>query len=66
MGFSVKQARAYAGLTQREMAKKLGISRDTYRKIEQNPETASIAVAKKISQAVGIPIDQIFFAQNPT
>lgn len=61
MGFSVKQARQYAGLAQREMAKELGVSRDTYRKIESFPDTASIAVAKKISLIVGIPIDQIFF-----
>lgn len=66
MGFSVKQARQYAGFTQVEMAQMLGISRDTYRKIELSPETASVALAMKISAVVGIPIDQIFFAQNST
>ena len=66
MGFSVKQARQYAGFTQREMAEKLSISRDSYRKIETFPETASIAIAKKFSEVVGIPIDQIFFAGNST
>ena len=66
MGFSVKQARQYAGFTQLEMAKKLGVSRDTYRKIELSPETASVALAKKISVIVGIPIDQFFFAQSST
>lgn len=66
MGFSVKQARQYAGFTQIEMAQKLGVSRDTYRKIELSPETASVALAKKISAIVGIPIDQIFFTQNST
>ena len=50
MGFSVKQARQYAGFTQVEMANKLGVSRDTYRKIELFPE----------------PIDQIFFAKSST
>ena len=66
MGFSVKQARQYAGITQREMAKELGVSRDTYRKIERFPDTASRAVAKKISLIVGIPIDQIFFDRKST
>ena len=66
MGFSVKQARQYAGFTQMEMAQKLGVSRDTYRKIELSPESASVALAKKISEIVGIPIDQIFFAQDST
>lgn len=66
MGFSVKQARQYAGLTQVEVARKLGISRDSYRKIEVSPETASISMAKKFSEIVGIPIDQIFFAEIST
>ena len=66
MGFSVKQARQYAGLTQVEVAEKLGISRDSYRKIEVYPETASISIAKKFSEIVGIPIDKIFFAENST
>lgn len=60
LGFTVKQARQYAGFTQREMAEKLGVSRDTYRKIEASPEDATIATAKRISEVVGIPIDQIF------
>lgn len=66
MGFTVKQARQYAGYTQREMAKMLGVSRDTYRKIECFPEIATIATAKRISEVVGIPIDQIFFAELST
>lgn len=66
MAFSVRQARTYAGLTQNEMAKRLGISRDAYRKIEQNPETTPVRLAIKISEVTGIPIDQIFFVQNST
>lgn len=66
LGFTVKQARQYAGYTQRDMADMLGISRDTYRKIERSPEDATIATAKKISEVVGIPIDQIFFDKKST
>lgn len=66
LGFTVKQARQYAGFTQREMAEMLGISRDTYRKIEQSPEDATVATAKRISEVVGISIDQIFFANKST
>lgn len=66
LGFTVKQARQYAGFTQREMAEKLGVSRDTYRKIEASPEDATIATAKRISEVVGIPIDQIFFVSLST
>ena len=66
MGFTLKQARQYAGYTQREMANILGISRDVYRKLEQHPEKTSIELAKKFSAVVGIGIDQIFFADNST
>ena len=66
LGFTVKQARQYAGFTQREMAEKLGVSRDTYRKIEASPEDAPSATAKRISEVVGISIDQIFFVSLST
>lgn len=66
MAFSVKQARQYAGLTQAETAVRMGVSRDTYRKIELYPETATVAMAKRFSEIVGIPIDQIFFVKNST
>lgn len=61
MIFSVKQARAYAGYTQVEMAKMLNISRDTYRKYELKPETIPIEKAKKIADITKIPLNAIFF-----
>lgn len=60
MGFTLKQARQYAGFTQLEMARILGVSRDVYRKLERYPEKTPIELAKKFSTAVGIDIDQIF------
>ena len=66
MSFTIKQARQYAGYTQREMAKKLKISRDSYRKIEQNPGKTTVSMAAQICEITGIPIDQIFFADNST
>lgn len=61
MDFSVRQARRFAGKTQRELADKMGICVDTYRAIESNPENATIKQAKIISQITGIPVDKIFF-----
>lgn len=66
MVYSVKQARLVAGKTQREMADLLEVHRDTYRKIELSPDTATIQQAKTISAVTGIPVDQIFFAQDST
>lgn len=66
MAFTVKQARQYAGFTQVEIAERLGISRDAYRRIELNPGSTPIELAQKFCQVVGIGIDQIFFAQDST
>ena len=66
MNFTVKQARQYAGLTQIEMAQKLSISRDSYRKIEAEPDKTTVGMAMKISEVTSIPLDKIFFAKNST
>ena len=47
MKYTVKQARVLADFTQTKMAKMLGISRDKYRKIELDPESAKISQAKR-------------------
>lgn len=62
MQFSPKMARQFAGLTQVEMAEKLGISRDTYRRIEAHPETATISQGKMIAEVTGVSFDTIFLA----
>lgn len=64
--FTVKQARLLAGKTQMETAKYLGVCRDTYRSIEQNPDRATIKQAKEISALFGLEVDQIFFGSNST
>lgn len=66
MIFTIKQARAMAGLTQVQMAEKLGISRDAYRKIEINPERVTVKQAIEISNITGIDMNQIFFASDST
>lgn len=61
MQFTIEQARKYAGLTQAELAKKLGVSIDIYRRIISSPETTTVAQAKTISKETGISIDNIIF-----
>ncbi len=60
MMYTVKLARIAAGLTQVQMAEKMGVSRDVYRKIELNPECATIAQAKQVAAITNTPIDVIF------
>lgn len=66
MKYSVKQARKLNDLTQSQMAEMLGVHRTTYRKIEVNPECATIAQGKKIAEITGIPFDNIFFDRDST
>lgn len=66
MVLSIKQARLIHDLKQADIARALGIHVQTYRKIEQNPDLATIEQAKKIAEIVQIPYDQIFFAGNST
>jgi len=58
---TLKGARISNNLTMCEMANKLEISVDTYRKIERNPGSATVTVAKRISEILGIGYDYIFF-----
>lgn len=66
MRFTIKQARSYAGLTQAEMAEKLGIHRSTYMKIENDPSIATLGQISRISEITGVTIDQIFLGYNST
>ena len=54
--FTIEQARKYAGMTQEEMAKNIGISRSAYIRIEKDACIARVRTIKRISQCTGIPI----------
>lgn len=66
MNFSLKQARLLKGLTQKEVAEKLGIHKQTYGKLEKNPDEVTIGQAKQISQILDFSYDFIFFNTNST
>ena len=64
--FTIKQARHFAGFTQAELAKRLGIDRGTYIKIEKEPPRATIGQISKISALTGIPVGDIFLGCKST
>lgn len=66
MQFTIKQARQFAGLTQKSVAKFLNIDRGTYIKIEKDPQRATIRQVCKISELTGIQIKDIFLGDNST
>lgn len=66
MQFTIKQARKYAGLTQEQLGKTIGVHRQTYMRIEKDPTTATIGQINKISDVTGIPVGDFILAQHST
>ena len=58
---SIVDARNDLGLTQTDMADELGITRQTYAKMEQNPENMTIHEARLICSVLGKRFEDIFF-----
>lgn len=64
---TIRQARMLKEIPQSTMANELNICRDTYRKIEQHPEKATIEQGIKIASLLGMDLDDlIFIADNST
>ena len=61
MKFTVKQAREYRNLTQREAGKQLGIALATYQGYEWGDVEMRIGMAKRFAKMVEIPLDQLIF-----
>ena len=61
MQLTIKQARLISGKTQADMAAELQMHVQTYAKLEKNPENATIEQAKRISDTLKVPIDELFF-----
>lgn len=64
MELTLRQARKMKEISQRTVADKLKVCEDTYRKIEKNPDLATIGQAKILSDLLGIAYDVIFFDNN--
>lgn len=58
---TMKVARTMAGLTQREMAEKLGVTTTTYRNYETSVREIPLSLAFKFSDIVGVDIYHIIF-----
>lgn len=64
MNLNLRQIRRLREKTQADMATALNIHVQTYRKLEKYPELATIEQAKKISEYLDAPYNEIFFACN--
>lgn len=56
----VKQLRKAAGLRQEDMAKELGVSRQTIIAIENDKYDPSLELAMKIARLLGLHMEDIF------
>lgn len=61
MAITLKAARVNANFTQKEAAKKLGISKGTLASYEMYRTIPSIDTAKKIADLYGLEVDGIIF-----
>ena len=62
---SIKELRARHNLTQLELAKKVGIRRETIVFLEKNKYNPSLMLARKIAKVFDLPIESVFiFDEN--
>lgn len=61
---TIKQLRKEAGLRQEDMAKELGVSRQTIIAIENDKYNPTLELAMKIAKLLKLHVDEIFFLDD--
>ena len=62
--FSMKEARARAGLSQQELAEKLGVSRQTINAIEKGDYNPTIRLCVGICKTLGLTLNYLFWVEE--
>jgi putative transcriptional regulator len=60
----LKERRTELGLTQAELAERLGVSRKTVNTVENCVFTPSATLAIKLAQALGLSVEQLFWIER--
>ena len=60
----IKQRRAELGLTQAELADKVGVTRKTVNTVENGVFTPSATLAIKLAQALNVPVETLFWIER--
>lgn len=63
MGITLKAARVNVGMTQRQAAEALGISRETLQNYEAGKNFPSVPIIKKIEDLYKIPYENLIFSR---
>ncbi|WP_066798851.1 helix-turn-helix transcriptional regulator [Sphingomonas soli] len=64
LGNHLKSMRVQAGLTQAELAERVGVSRKTVNTVENGVFTPSATLALQLARALGVPVEALFFLQE--
>lgn len=56
----IRERRRALGLSQEELARRCGVSRQTVNAIENNKYDPTLALAFRLAQALGTTVDQLF------
>lgn len=62
--YAMKQARAEAGLSQQELAERLGVSRQTINAIEKGDYNPTIKLCIGICRVLGHTLDDLFWEET--
>ena len=62
--FAMKDARAKAGLSQQELADKLGVSRQTINAIEKGDYNPTIKLCVGICRVLGLTLNDLFWSEE--
>ena len=60
----LKQLRADAGITQAELAEKVGVTRKTVNTVENGVFTPSATLAIKLAAALGVTVEELFWIER--
>ena len=61
---NIRIERAFKGLTQEDLAKKVSVSRQTINAMEANKYVPSTVLALKIARIFGKPVEEIFILEK--
>ncbi len=61
---AIKDRRADLGLTQAEVAERVGVSRKTVNTVENGVFTPSALLALKLAEALSVPVESLFWIER--
>ena len=62
---TIHEKRKALGLSQEQLAKACGVSRQTINAIENNKYDPTLALAFQLSRVLGVPVDGLFQPEEP-